>query len=71
LVSDGTLFAERFRHTSSMVVLPSLANEKGLQALWSYEQLINDTSHYEGLIERDPTALRHFYEEECMRRRCV
>jgi len=51
--------------------LPSLANEKGFQALWGYERLINDTSHYEGLIERDPTALRHFYEEECMRRRCV
>jgi hypothetical protein len=50
--------------------LPSLANEKGLQALWGYKRLITDTSHYDDLIERDPTALRHFYGEECLRRRC-
>jgi hypothetical protein len=50
--------------------LPSLANEKGLQALWGYERLITDASHYDGLVERDPVALRYFYEEECLRRRC-
>lgn len=50
--------------------LQSLANEKGLQAIWGYERLITDASHYDDLIERGPTALRHFYEEECLRRRC-
>ncbi|MDR3413002.1 MAG: hypothetical protein P4L87_18965 [Formivibrio sp.] len=41
-----------------------LDNANGLQALWGYERLITDTSHYDGLLERDPEALRHFYEEE-------
>jgi len=36
--------------------LPCLANEKGLQALWGYERLITDASHYDDLIERGPTA---------------
>lgn len=47
--------------------LPSLANEGGLQALWGYGRLITDASHYDGLVERDPEALRHFYEEERLR----
>jgi hypothetical protein len=41
-----------------------------LQALWGYEQLIRDATHYEGLIEREPEALRCFYEEEKRRLRC-
>ena len=39
-------------------------DERGLQALWGYDQLINDATHYEALIEREPEALRYFYEEE-------
>lgn len=46
---------------------PNLANKNGLQALWGYERLITDASHYDGLVERDPEALRHFYEEEQLR----
>jgi hypothetical protein len=46
---------------------PSLTNENGLQALWGYERLITDASHYDGLLERDPEALRFFYEEERLR----
>ncbi len=42
----------------------SLHNTGGLQSLWGYERLITDPSHYDGLLERDPDALRHFYEEE-------
>jgi hypothetical protein len=48
--------------------VPSLANEHGLQALWGYQRLTTDASHYDGLVERDPEALRHFYEEERLRR---
>jgi hypothetical protein len=43
---------------------PSLNNEEGLQALWGYGRLITDMAHYDGLMERDPEALRYFYEEE-------
>lgn len=35
-----------------------------LQGLWGYELIINDPSHYDGLLERNPEALRSFYEEE-------
>jgi hypothetical protein len=45
----------------------SPTNKDGLQALWGYERLIIDVSHYEDLIERDPEALRHFYKEERLR----
>ncbi|QOK94357.1 hypothetical protein HF908_23540 (plasmid) [Ralstonia pseudosolanacearum] len=43
------------------------SNEGELQALWGYEQLIADTTHYDGLLEREPEALRYFYEEETRR----
>lgn len=47
--------------------LSAESNESGLQALWGYERLITDDSHYDGLLEREPEALRHFYAEEQLR----
>ena len=35
-----------------------------LQALWGYELMVSDPLHYDGLLEREPAALRSFYEEE-------
>lgn len=42
----------------------SEGDEEWLQALWGYERLITDVTHYEALLEREPEALRYFYEEE-------
>jgi hypothetical protein len=41
-----------------------------LQALWGYERLITDASHYAGLIERESEALQFFYQEEKRRLHC-
>jgi len=43
---------------------PSFDNIAGLQALWGYEALISDPNHYDALIEREPDALKIFYDEE-------
>lgn len=43
------------------------SDEEGLQALWGYKQLIANATHYDGLLEREPEALRYFYEEETRR----
>ena len=37
--------------------------EHGLQAVWGYEELIFDEAHHDDLLERDPEALRVFYEK--------
>jgi hypothetical protein len=42
----------------------SVANEHGVEALWGYERLAIDPSHYEALLERDPVALGFFHEEK-------
>lgn len=36
--------------------------EGDLQALWGYRALIEDPTHYEGLIEREPSAMRDFWD---------
>lgn len=46
----------------------SAATEHGVQAIWGYEHLVTDSSHYGALLERDPEALRLFYQEEWRRR---
>lgn len=45
----------------------SLTEASGLEALWGYERLITDPSHYDALLEREPEALTYFYEEERLR----
>ena len=45
-----------------------VATEHGVQAIWSYEQMIRDTTHYEKLLEREADALRIFYQEEQQKR---
>lgn len=42
-----------------------IENIGGLQALWGYEKLVSDLSHYDGLVEREPLALKYFYEKIC------
>jgi hypothetical protein len=42
----------------------SLPSESGIQGIWGYRRLIDDASHYTGLLEREPEALRYFYAEE-------
>jgi hypothetical protein len=37
-------------------------NESGLQLLLGYERLISDESHYDALLERDPEAIRYFWQ---------
>jgi hypothetical protein len=44
--------------------LPSDSDEGMLQALWGYEQMITDATHYDALLDREPEALQCFYEEE-------
>lgn len=39
-------------------------DESRLRALWGYDKLVTDVAHYDLLIERDPEALKIFYEEE-------
>jgi len=45
----------------------SIANKHGVQAIWGYEHLVRDTDHYEALLERNPDALKIFYEEKSRR----
>lgn len=40
----------------------NFGNSEHLQAIWGYEELIRDESHYDALLERDPDALRIFSE---------
>jgi hypothetical protein len=42
----------------------SMLESSHLQALWGYEQLVGDPLRYDALLEREPAALREFYEEE-------
>ncbi|WP_117215857.1 GNAT family acetyltransferase [Allorhizocola rhizosphaerae] len=37
-------------------------NSEHLQAIWGYEELIREESHYDALLERDADALRIFME---------
>jgi len=55
-VSDSTL-------PTNWLFFSSPGNHEGLQALWGYERIIVDESHYDALLERDPDALRIFYDE--------
>jgi len=41
-----------------------LRNEYGLQAVWGYERLVQEPSHYDALLERIPEELKYFYIEE-------
>ncbi|WP_198148829.1 hypothetical protein [Luteibacter yeojuensis] len=40
------------------------SNPGGIRALWGYARLIQDDEHFDALVERDPGALRVFYEEK-------
>ena len=31
----------------------NIANEHGVEAIWGYEAMVSDLTHYEALIERD------------------
>jgi hypothetical protein len=43
-------------------------NELLVQALWGYERLVCDSSHHDALSDREPNAMKLFFEE--VRRRC-
>jgi len=45
----------------------SVANEHGVEAIWGYDHLVRTPSHYEALLERDPSALRMFFKERWQR----
>lgn len=37
-----------------------VGDEQGIVAIWGYEELVNDSSHYEALIEGDEQAISVF-----------
>lgn len=47
------------------------AAQEGVEAMWGYERLVRDGSHYEALLARDPEALKAFYQEQYRREKEV
>jgi hypothetical protein len=41
----------------------TIAKEHGVEAIWGYEAMVSDPTHYAALIERDSRALAVFHEE--------
>jgi hypothetical protein len=39
-------------------------HEHDVEAIWGYEHLVRDSTHWEALLERDPKALRVFLQEK-------
>jgi len=55
-IKDGKLGSDWFFNAYA-------GNEDGLQAIWGYDALVHDDTHYDALLERNPEAMKVFYLE--------
>lgn len=47
----------------SFTSIPCDRDTHEVRGLWGYDRLITDETHHDALLEREPEALRHFYNE--------
>lgn len=46
----------------------SYGESRHLQALWGYDEMIEDEQHYDAILSRDPDALEEFFSRSGQRR---